>query len=132
MVLLMFMKVMKIMSTITDVDKVKFSNEKFKGDLIKDTEQYVLHDNKTLKNLVVSKTVLNRGQSTNGHTHNGQEEVYQFIRGYGTMTLNSDSFVVYPGDIVLIEDGVFHRVHGSSGCETLEFVCVFVGKRKHK
>ena len=119
------------MKTITDVEKVKFNNDTFQGDVIKDNEQYKLLDNKLLKNLVVSKTILHQGQSTNGHTHDGQEEVYQFIKGYGTMTLNNESFVVYPGDIVLIEDGVFHRVHCSSGCESLEFVCVFDGKRKH-
>ena len=33
------------------------------------------------------------------------------------------------GDTVLIEDGVFHKVHaGPKGCY---FVCVFDGKRSH-
>lgn len=126
------MKVMTIMKTTVDVDVVKFNNDTFQGDVIKDNDQYKLLDNKLLKNLVVSKTILKKGQSTNGHKHEGQEEVYQFIKGYGTMTLNDQSFVVYPGDIVLIEDGVFHRVHCSSGCETLQFICVFDGKRKHR
>ena len=35
---------------------------------------------------------------------------------------------VNEGDVVLIEDGVFHRVHaGARGCY---FVCVFDGRRK--
>ncbi len=119
------------MKTIA-VANVKFNRDEFKGEVIKDNDQYKLIDNKLLKNLVVSKTILKQGQSTNGHKHEGQEEVYHFTKGYGTMTLNNESFVVYPGDMVLIEDGVFHRVHCSSGCETLEFICVFDGKRKHR
>ena len=81
--------------------------------IVKDNKTYTLLDYTKLNNLVVSKTILHPGQETTGHKHEGQEEVYQFIKGYGTMTLNNESFVVYPGDIVLIEDGVFHRVHCS-------------------
>ena len=33
--------------------------------------------------------------------------------------------------IVFVEDGCFHRVHNNFD-DFLEFVCVFVGKRKHK
>ena len=72
--------------------------------------------------------------STRGHAHVGQEEVYYFIKGSGTMELidtNGKKTVhkVEPGAVVLIEDGHFHRVHaGEQGCY---FVCVFDGKRNH-
>ena len=37
---------------------------------------------------------------------------------------------VRPGSIVLIPDGVFHKVF-NTGLEDLVFVCVFDGKRNH-
>ena len=37
------------------------------GDVIKDNETYILKDNKTLNNLVLSSTDLKPGKSTTGH-----------------------------------------------------------------
>ena len=99
------------------------------GELIKDNSTYTLKDNTHLNNLVVSSTDLKPYQSTNGHTHPGQEEVYYFVKGAGTMYLDSVPRFVEAGDVVLIEDGVHHRV--SCGPEGLYFVCVFDGKRSH-
>ena len=100
------------------------------GETIKDNETYVLKDNKTLNNLVVSSTELHGLQSTRGHRHEGQEEVYYFVSGTGEMELDDEKFEVQGGDVVLIKDGVFHRVHNTSNTK-LYFVCVFDGKRNH-
>ena len=100
------------------------------GEIVKQDERYTVKDNKVLKNLVVSSTLLHRDKSTSGHSHAGQEEVYQFVYGQGEMELDGERFKVGPGDIVLIEDGVFHRVHNTGGMD-LYFVCVFDGKRNH-
>ena len=99
------------------------------GVVVKDNETYKLKDNTLLNNLVVSSTDLKPYQSTNGHTHPGQEEVYYFVKGAGTMYLNDVPRDVEAGDVVLIEDGVHHRV--DCGPEGLYFVCVFDGKRNH-
>jgi mannose-6-phosphate isomerase-like protein (cupin superfamily) len=101
------------------------------GEVVKDNETYVLKDNKTLNNLVVSSTDLKAGRSTRGHSHPGQEEVYYFISGTGEMELGDQRFNVQGGDVVLIPDGVFHRVHNGSRNSPLYFVCVFDGKRNH-
>ena len=99
------------------------------GEVVKEDERYVVTDNKTLNNLVVSSTKLNAKMSTSGHSHKGQEEVYYFVDGSGKMELDDESISVMQGDVVLIEDGVFHRVHaGPYGCY---FVCVFDGRRTH-
>jgi quercetin dioxygenase-like cupin family protein len=99
------------------------------GEVIKDNETYLLKDNKTLNNLVLSSTDLKPKMSTRGHSHAGQEEVYYFVKGSGKMELDEETIAVKAGDVVLIEDGVFHRVHaGPRGCY---FVCVFDGKRNH-
>ena len=101
------------------------------GAVAKEDERYVVKDNTTLNNLVVSSTRLQQRKATTGHVHPGQEEVYYFIEGTGKMELGDDIIKVQPGDVVLIEDGVFHRVHAGM-YEELYFVCVFDGKRNHK
>ena len=99
------------------------------GSITKEDERYTVKDNTSLNNLVVSSTDLKPMKSTSGHNHKGQEEVYFFIKGDGKMELDGKEMAVKEGDTVLIEDGVFHKVHaGSKGCY---FVCVFDGKRAH-
>ena len=100
------------------------------GETVKEDDRYVVKDNTTLNNLVVSSTHLTDGKSTSGHRHEGQEEVYMFIRGQGRMELDANEFPVQGGDLILIEDGVFHRVH-NTGHLGLYFVCVFDGGRNH-
>jgi len=100
------------------------------GEITKMDDRYIVRDNNTLKNLVLSSTQLRPNKSTTGHNHKGQEEVYFFVSGSGIMELDDDKIEVGPGDVVLIEDGVFHRVHaGNNGCY---FVCVFDGRRDMK
>lgn len=103
------------------------------GEVVKDNETYLLKDNKYLNNLVLSSTKLYREQSTRGHRHPGQEEVYIFVQGFGKMIVGeetSEPFEVKAGDIVLIPDGAFHRVI-NDGEMNLIFNCVFDGKRNH-
>jgi len=104
------------------------------GDIVKSDDRYVVTDNRLLNNLVLSTTDLFAKKSTSGHAHPGQEEVYYFRQGSGRMELIDTNGVhhdekVKAGDIVLIPDGWFHRVHaGPHGCY---FICVFDGKREH-
>ena len=112
---------------------MKYNEHDIGGEIVKDNETYLLKDNKTLKNLVLSSTKLYRNQSTRGHRHEGQEEVYFFVQGSGKMIVGeetSEPFAVTPGDIVLIPDGAFHRVI-NDGEMNLTFNCVFDGKRNH-
>ena len=100
------------------------------GEVVKDNEVYLLKDNKTLNNLVLSSTFLRANQNTTGHTHKGQEEVYMIVSGKGEMEIDDKKFNVREGDCVLIEDGEFHKVY-NTGHLGLYFVCVFDGKRSH-
>ena len=110
--------------------QLKFHKHDVGGDVVKDNETYLLKDNKTLKNLVLSSTKLYKGQSTRGHSHAGQEEVYIFVQGTGIMIIDEEKFRVISGDIMLIPDGAFHRVI-NDGEQNLLFNCVFDGKRNH-
>jgi mannose-6-phosphate isomerase-like protein (cupin superfamily) len=109
---------------------IKVSINDVGGEVIKDNDQYLLKDNKFGNNLILSSTMLRANQSTNGHEHKGQEEVYYFVKGKGEMEIDSKRFDVQEGDIVCIEDGEFHRVH-NTGHLGLYFVCVFDGGRNH-
>ena len=97
------------------------------GSIAKQDERYIVKDNQFGNKLVLSSTLLEPNMSTSGHFHNGQEEVYFFVSGEGEMELNSDRFKVRPGDVVNIEDGVFHKVFNTQSNQQLYFVCVFDG-----
>ena len=109
---------------------IKVKLDDIGGEVIKDNAQYLLKDNAFGKNLILSSTFLRANQSTNGHTHSGQEEVYMFIKGEGEMQIDDERFSVKEGDVVCIEAGEFHRVF-NTGHFGLYFVCVFDGGRNH-
>jgi|TARA_B100001094_G_scaffold43343_1_gene38070 mannose-6-phosphate isomerase-like protein (cupin superfamily) len=108
---------------------MKYTIKDTGGEVVKEDDRYVVKDNKMLNNLVVSSTQLNPNKQTSGHNHKGQEEVYFFVEGTGTMWLDEKEMSVKKGDVVLIEDGVFHKV--KAGNDGLYFVCVFDGRRNH-
>jgi mannose-6-phosphate isomerase-like protein (cupin superfamily) len=56
--------------------------------------------------------------------------VYYFIDGEGTMEVDHRVFPINAGDVVLIQDGEFHKVY-NTGHLGLNFICVFNGKRSH-
>ena len=106
---------------------IKVNRNDIGGSIAKQDERYIVKDNQFGNKLVLSSTLLEPNMSTSGHFHNGQEEVYFFVSGEGEMELNSDRFKVRPGDVVNIEDGVFHRVFNTQSNQQLYFVCVFDG-----
>jgi len=111
----------------------KYTTHDIGGEVVKDNETYLLKDNRTLNNLVLSSTLLYRGQQTRGHRHEGQEEVYFFVQGWGEMIVGEEDSAPFPvrsGDVVLIPDGAFHRVI-NTGDQHMLFNCVFQGTRNH-
>jgi|TARA_R100000008_G_scaffold71743_2_gene49692 mannose-6-phosphate isomerase-like protein (cupin superfamily) len=109
---------------------MKYNIKDIQGEVVKDNDTYLLKDNKSLNNLVLSSTRLKPRKETRGHSHKGKEEVYYFVEGEGVMILRYDMFEVKAGDVVLIPDGAFHQVKNPSD-EDLYFVCVFEGNRDH-
>tara|TARA_B110000444_G_scaffold258464_1_gene299482 strand:- start:1266 stop:1610 length:345 start_codon:yes stop_codon:yes gene_type:complete len=112
-------------------NKMKLNINDIGGKIAKQDIRYVVRDNTSLKNLVLSSTRLQPGYSTSGHKHPGQEEVYFFVDGIGEMYLDDVPQDVAAGDIVLIEDGIHHRVLNTHRKKPLIFNCVFDGKRNH-
>lgn len=77
---------------------------------IRDTDVYSVHDINFLNHLTLSMTVLHKGKHTLGHSHENEEEVYYFVKGYGKMQLGKHMYNVKQGDLVLIKKGLFHKV----------------------
>jgi len=109
---------------------MKIKLDKTDSNVIHSNETYDVIDNTNLNNLIVSKTELHPGKETSGHNHSGQEEVYIFIHGKGSMIVGTKTYEVRIGDIVLIPDGEFHKVW-NEGNDDLIFTCVFDGGRNH-
>lgn len=108
---------------------MKVNTKNIGGYIAKEDERYIVKDNPFGNTLVLSSTRLHGNQETTGHKHEGQEEVYFFIEGTGTMQLDDSYFDIESGDIVPIHDGVFHKVFNKSDND-LYFICVFDGKRR--
>mgnify|MGYP003652132096 CR=1 FL=1 len=109
---------------------MKIKLDKTDSKVIHSNETYDVIDNTNLDKLIVSKTVLHPGKETSGHNHSGQEEVYIFTNGRGSMIVGTKTYDVKIGDIVLIPDGDFHKVW-NEGDDDLIFTCVFDGGRNH-
>lgn len=109
---------------------IKVKMKDIGGKVVKDTDVYKLQDNNFGNNLTLSSTFLRANQKTNGHKHEGQEEVYFFHKGEGEMEIDDKRFPVKEGDVFCINDGEFHRVY-NTGHLGLYFVCVFDGGRNH-
>ena len=121
---------------------MKIKLDKTDSKVIHSNETYDVVDNTNLIGLVVSKTILHVGKETSGHNHNGQEEVYIFMKGEGKMVVGTDTHKVSAGDTIIIPDGDFHKVWntmngwhydeaGKIVAGDLEFICVFDGGRNH-
>ena len=94
------------------------------ANLIRDNETYKVYDLPQLQNLNVSLTELYPQKSTGGHSHKEIDEVYVFIDGAGTMEIGSRTQDVKGGDLVLVPQGDFHRVH-NKGSGNLNFWTIF-------
>tara|TARA_R110001583_G_scaffold102179_1_gene248798 strand:+ start:130 stop:459 length:330 start_codon:yes stop_codon:yes gene_type:complete len=109
---------------------MKIKLDKTDSKVIKSNETYDVIDNTNLAKLIVSKTILHSGKETSGHNHKGQEEVYIFTKGEGSMIVGTNTYNVKAGDTILIPDGDFHKVW-NEGDNDLIFTCVFDGGRNH-
>jgi mannose-6-phosphate isomerase-like protein (cupin superfamily) len=103
---------------------MKTTVDQFGGHIVKDNDTYLLEDNTGLERLTVSKTTLHAGKETTGHKHDGVEEAYMFISGFGHIEVGDNDYNVQSGSIILIPDGDFHKVF-NLGDEDLVFVAVF-------
>lgn len=103
----------------------RVSTKDIKGQIKKDNDIYRLMDNTSLKNLTVSTTELHPNQHTTGHKHDGLDEVYIILSGKGRIELDGVFLEVEKDNIILINEGVHHRLYNDSASEDLVALCIF-------
>jgi mannose-6-phosphate isomerase-like protein (cupin superfamily) len=104
---------------------MKVQIENIGGTVVKDNKTYILTDNNYLEHLTLSQTILKPGQSTRGHSHENQEEIYVFTTGNAIMQIGDIFFEAQGGDTFLIKAGEFHKVSNANHNEFCFFTCIF-------
>jgi mannose-6-phosphate isomerase-like protein (cupin superfamily) len=99
------------------------------GNIIKENETIKIIENKTLKNLTISKTILKPFNKFKGRKHKDAEEICFFFRP-AFIEINGEIVLVDAGQAVLIEAGETYNVHNPYSVE-VEFTSIFqTNKRK--
>jgi mannose-6-phosphate isomerase-like protein (cupin superfamily) len=81
--------------------------------LLKTTEMLGDYGKKDAGFTYIHDNMLEPGASIGVHTHEGDEEVYFILEGYGTMEVDGEETKVGPGDICLTRDGHSHSLKNS-------------------
>lgn len=104
---------------------------------IVNNERYIIHDLEFPRDGKVawtaSETMLKPDQSTRGHSHEGQDELYFFTSGTGYMQVGGERndtreatiYAIKPGAWVHVPMGLFHRVFNPSRDSGMIFYAVF-------
>jgi mannose-6-phosphate isomerase-like protein (cupin superfamily) len=106
---------------------IKMKADDIRGTLVSDGDTGKIIDNTELETMTVSTTRLKPYKGTVGSSANGVEKVYYFTSGSGLIYLDGTATFVVAGSIVLVADGVYHKV--TTGPDGLSFLCVFNGRR---
>lgn len=101
------------------------------GTVVANSDTYMIIDGKELPvlgGLTPSVTYLHKKQSTRGHSHDHQEELYVFVRADNAdMEVGKDMFRVYDGSVVAVPAGAFHKVKNYAESDCV-FLAIFPGK----
>ena len=108
---------------------MKIELSKSDSKVVQSNETYDVIDNESLDTLVVSKTVLHPDKTTRGHAHTGQEEIYLYLSGVGTMQVGDEQMPIKQGDIVWIPASACQKV-ANTGTDDLVFISIFNGNRQ--
>jgi len=116
-------------STYELKERIVHETDILDGNTIRDNDTYRVIDNTSLEEMTISTTSLHPKQSTSGHSHEDQEEVYHFLSGSGLIMIDNVQHVAEAGKTFTIAAGAYHRVENTSAHDDLAFFCVFGGKR---
>ena len=77
------------------------------------------------KGRMFNHMVLAPGRSIGEHTHEGDNEIFYFIKGSGLYNDNGNPVRVYPGDTAICNNGELHSLV-NDGEEPLEFIALIL------
>ncbi len=70
----------------------------------------------------LAEATVRPGSSTTLHVHRASREIYHVTRGNGVMTLGQETFEIGPGDSIVIDPGIPHRVENTRE-QDLKILC---------
>ncbi len=73
------------------------------------------------KGRMFNHMIIQPGNSIGEHAHEGDNEIFYFLRGVGEYNDNGTIVEVHPGDTTICNDGEFHSLR-NIGDEPLEFI----------
>lgn len=102
-------------------------SDDLEGKILRQDERYTVIDVEFLKNLTLSRTILQPSQATGGHKHDDLEEIYIIESGNGFIELETlgNKIPITEGSIIQIKGGIWHRVFNSSSSKSLSFLSIF-------
>ena len=77
------------------------------------------------KGRMFNHMILAPGRSIGEHTHEGDNEIFYFLKGTGTYNDNGTIVRVHPGDTAICSSGEFHSLV-NDGEEPLEFIALIL------
>ena len=77
------------------------------------------------KGRLFNHMILAPGRSIGEHTHEGDNEIFYFLKGTGTYNNNGTIVQVGPGDTTVCNDGEMHGLV-NTGDEPLEFIALIL------
>ncbi len=77
------------------------------------------------KGRMFSHMILAPGNSIGEHRHEGDNEIFYFLKGSGTYNDNGNPVRVFPGDTVICNDGECHSLV-NDGNEPLELIALIL------
>ena len=77
------------------------------------------------KGRMFNHMILAPGNSIGEHKHEGDNEIFYFLKGSGLYNDNGTSVRVFPGDTAVCSSGEFHSLV-NDGYEPLEFIALIL------
>ena len=77
------------------------------------------------KGRLFNHMIIQPGNSIGEHKHEGDNEIFYFIKGTGLYNNNGTMVEVGPGDTTCCKDGEFHSLE-NTGDEPLEFIALIL------
>ena len=122
----------------------KYVNFRVGGSPYKETDAYTVWTNDLLGKVIASKTIIQPGQSTEGHKLIDSDVVYVVVNGRGRMEVveymnseeghggdpsygveHQDSYDLVAGDVILVQSGDYVKVSNKSEHDQLAYLRIF-------
>lgn len=89
---------------------IKYNLFDIGGEIIKNDEYGIIKQNDELNSIVVNSVLLYKDKTTKKIKFHDHDCIYFFIESKGVFEIGNEIMYVHPNDLVLVYQGVEHRV----------------------